>query len=121
LAEGRLQAIDDLRFKAPLGNGRFLSQPTMEFFGQPKADHPTPRAFHQDKASDGCSKHQANDQSGNGSKRDGHGDTPPIIRPYLQSRGMSDTDLGSRIDACHGADGFRLPSSANKSGRHHID
>src|SRR5262249_5147708 len=62
---------------------RFLSQPTMKFFRQANTDHPTPRALHQGKASDSRSKDQANDQSGNGSKRDGHGNTPPIIRPYL--------------------------------------
>jgi len=55
---------------------RFLSQPTMKFFRQANTDHPTPRALHQGKASDSRSKDQANDQSGNGSKRDGHGDTP---------------------------------------------
>ena len=65
---------------------RFLSQPTMKLFGQAKADHPTPRALHQGKTSDSRSKHQANDQSGNGGNGDGHGNTPPIIRPYLQSR-----------------------------------
>jgi len=53
---------------------RFLSQPTMKFFRQANTDHPTPRALHQGKASDSRSKDQANDQSGNGSKRDGHGD-----------------------------------------------
>jgi len=64
---------------------RFLSQPTMKLFGQAKADHPTPRAFHQHKASDDCSKDQANDQSGNGSKRDGHGDTPAIRTKMLMA------------------------------------
>jgi hypothetical protein len=54
---------------------RFLSQPTMKLLRQANADHPTPRAFHQHKASDDRSKHQANDQASNGSKRDGHGDT----------------------------------------------
>jgi hypothetical protein len=37
--------------------------------------------FRQGKASDGRSKHQANDQSGNGGNGgngDGHGDTPPF-------------------------------------------
>jgi len=79
LAEARLQATDDFRFKAPLGNGRFLSQPTMKLLRQPKADHPMSRPpLRQGKAIDGCSKHQANDQSGNGGKGDGHGDTPSI-------------------------------------------
>jgi len=54
----------------------FLSQPTMKLFGQAKADHPTPRAFHQHKASDDRSKGDPDNQASNGSKRDGHGDTP---------------------------------------------
>src|SRR4029453_7661413 len=79
LAEARLQATDDFRFEAPLGNGSFLSQPTMKLLRQPKADHPMSRPpLRQGKASDGCSKHQANDQSGNGGNGDGHGDTPSI-------------------------------------------
>jgi len=43
LAEARLQATDDLGFEAPLGNGRFLSQPTMKFFGQSQTDQPMSR------------------------------------------------------------------------------
>jgi hypothetical protein len=55
---------------------RFLSQATMKLFRQPKADHPTPRAFHQHKASDDRSNGDPDNQASNGSKRDGHGDTP---------------------------------------------
>ncbi len=55
----------------------------MKLFGQPKADRPPPRAFHQRKAS--RSKGKADNQSDNSGNGDGHGDTPPLIRPYLQS------------------------------------
>ena len=87
---------------------RFLSQPTMKLFRQAKTDHLTPRAFHQHKASDDRSKGDPDNQASNGSKRDGHGDTPAMLmatEPQIILR------LGvlSRIDACHGADGFRLP------------
>jgi hypothetical protein len=71
--EARLQAIDDFCFEAALSNGRFLSQPTMKLFGQPKADRPPPRAFHQRKAS--RSKGKADNQSDNSGNGDGHGDT----------------------------------------------
>jgi hypothetical protein len=72
LAEARLQATDDFRFKAPLGNGRFLSQPTMKLLGQSQTDHPMSRPpFRQGKASDGCSKGDPDNQSGNGGKGDG--------------------------------------------------
>jgi hypothetical protein len=54
---------------------RFLSQPTMKLFGQPQTDHPTPRAFRQNKASDDRSKGNPDNQASNGSKSDGHGDT----------------------------------------------
>src|SRR5207245_69304 len=78
ILEARLQASNHFRFEAPSGNGRFFSQPTIEFFRQAKADHPTPRAFHQRKASDNYSNRQANDEADNDGKGDGHGDTPPI-------------------------------------------
>jgi hypothetical protein len=82
LAEARLQATEHLGFEAAHMIRRLLSQPTMEFFGQPQTDHPMSRpSLRQGKPSDGRSKHQANDQSGNGGNGDGHGDTPPIIRP----------------------------------------
>jgi hypothetical protein len=82
-----LQATDDFRFEAAHMIRRFLSQPTMELFGQSQIDHPMSLPpLRQGKASDGRSKHQANDQSGNGGNGDGHGSTPPSIRPYLQSR-----------------------------------
>jgi hypothetical protein len=72
LAEARLQATDDFRFEAPLGNGRFLSQPTMKLLGQSQTDHPMSRPpFRQGKASDGCSKGDPDNQSGNGGKGDG--------------------------------------------------
>jgi hypothetical protein len=72
-----LQATDDFRFEAPLGNGRFLSQPTMKLFWQPKANHPMSRPpFRQGKASDGCSKGDPDNQADQGRNRDGHGDTP---------------------------------------------
>jgi hypothetical protein len=86
LAEAPLQATDDFRFEAPLGNGRFLSQPTMKLLGQSQTDHPMSRPpFRQGKAGDGRSKHQANDQSGNGGNGDGHGDTPPIRNRWFKS------------------------------------
>jgi hypothetical protein len=47
----------------------------MKLFRQANADHPTPRAFHQRKASDDRSKGDPDNQASNGSKRDGHGDT----------------------------------------------
>jgi hypothetical protein len=78
LAEARLQTSDDFRFEAPPGNGCFLSQPMMEVLGQPKADHPTPRALYQGKASAKRSKGKADNQSDNGGNGDAHGDTPPI-------------------------------------------
>jgi hypothetical protein len=65
----------------------------MKLFGQAKADHPTPRAFHQHKASDDRSKGDPDNQASNGSKRDGHGDTP--------------SNRTKRMDG--GADGFSLP------------
>jgi hypothetical protein len=68
LAEARLQATDDFRFEAPLGNGGFLSQPTMEFFRQAKANYPMSRPR---KAGDGCSKGDPDNQAGNGGKGDG--------------------------------------------------
>jgi hypothetical protein len=72
LAEARLQATDDFRFEAPLGNGGFLSQPTMKLSRQSNTDHPTPRPpFRQGKASDGCSKGDPDNQAGNGGKGDG--------------------------------------------------
>jgi hypothetical protein len=72
LAEARLQATDDFRFEAPLGNGRFLSQPTMKLLGQSQTDHPMSRPpFRQGKASDGRSKGDPDNQAGNGGKGDG--------------------------------------------------
>jgi hypothetical protein len=77
LAEARLQATDDLRFEAPLGNGRFLSQPTMEFSRQANADHPISRPpFRQDNASDNRSYSEADHETSDNGKGDGHGDTP---------------------------------------------
>jgi hypothetical protein len=89
--EARLQATDDFRFEAPPGNGRLLSQATMKLFGQAKTNNPMSRpSFHQDKASDDRSYRQADDETSDNGNRDGldgyHGDIPPIIRPYLQSR-----------------------------------
>jgi hypothetical protein len=76
--EARLQATDDFRFEAALGNGRFLSQPTMKLLRQAKANYPMSRPpFRQRKASDGRSKGNPDNQSDNGGNRDGHGDTPP--------------------------------------------
>jgi hypothetical protein len=83
IAEARLQAIDDFRFEAAHVIRRFLSQPTMKLLRQANADHPTPGAFHQRKASASHSNHQANDQSDNGGNRDGHGDTDPQRLPPL--------------------------------------
>jgi hypothetical protein len=40
MAEARLQATDDLGFEAAHMIRRFLSQPTMEFFRQAKANNP---------------------------------------------------------------------------------
>jgi hypothetical protein len=76
LLKAHLQAGDDFRFEAPPGNGRFLSQPMMEFFRQPKADHPTPRAIYQGKGSANRSKGKADNQASNSGNGDGHGDTP---------------------------------------------
>jgi hypothetical protein len=87
MAEARLQATDDLGFEAAHMIRRFLSQPTMEFFRQAKANNPMSRPpFHQGKASDNRSNGDPDNQAGNGNNDDGHGDTPPIRRPYLQSR-----------------------------------
>ena len=62
-----MQATDDFRFEAPLGNGRFLSQPTMKLFGQPQTDHPMSRpALHQGKASDDRSNGDPDNQADNG-------------------------------------------------------
>jgi hypothetical protein len=86
MAEARLQATDDLGFEAAHMIRRFLSQPTMEFFRQAKANNPMSRPpFHQGKASDNRSNGDPDNQAG-GNNGDGHGDTPPIRRPYLQSR-----------------------------------
>jgi hypothetical protein len=76
IAETRLQAIDDFRFEAPPGNGRFLSQPTMKLLRQPQTDHPMSRPpLHQGKASNASPKGNPDNQVGNGGKGDGHGDT----------------------------------------------
>ena len=89
---------------------RFLSQPTMKFFGQANTDHPTPRAFHQDKASDDGSNGDPDNQASNGSNgmvmATLHRSYDHICNHDLTmvTARMSDTDLGSRIDACHGAD-----------------
>jgi hypothetical protein len=80
LAETRLQATDDFCFEGPPGNGRFLSQPTMKLLRQANADHPTPRAFHQRKASDDRSKGNPDNQATNG----GNGETPHRTEPTAQ-------------------------------------
>src|SRR5258707_12888316 len=63
IAEARLQAIDDFRFVAPLGNGRFLSQPTMKLFGEPTAYRPPPTPSHHRKSI--CSTGKADKQAHN--------------------------------------------------------
>jgi hypothetical protein len=68
---------------------RFPAQPTMMLFGQPQADHPTPR---QRKASAGHSNHQANDQCDNGGNGDGHGDTPSIRNSTIVLMATKTTD-----------------------------
>src|SRR5260370_38511822 len=75
-AETRLQAIDDFRFEAPPGNGRFLSQPTMKLLRQPQTDHPMSRPpLHQGKASNASPKGNPDNQAGKGGKGHGHGAT----------------------------------------------
>jgi len=50
--------------------------------------------LHQRKASDDRSNRQADDQSNNGGNGDGHGDTPAIIRPHLQSQSYPWIQIG---------------------------
>jgi hypothetical protein len=48
----------------------------MKLLRQANADHPTPRALYQGKASANRSKGKADNQASNSGNGDGHGDTP---------------------------------------------
>jgi hypothetical protein len=63
-----------LGLQVPHMVGCGFHQPTLKLFGQANADHPTPGALHQGKASDDRSKGDPDNQ-GNGGNGDGHGDT----------------------------------------------
>jgi hypothetical protein len=104
-----LQTSDDFRFEAPPGNGCFLSQPTMEFFRQAKANNPMSRPpLHQGKASDNSPNHQANNQSDNGGNGDGHGDTTGqtwnanLLARFNDGPSMNGGDVpGTLVQALH--------------------
>ena len=106
MAEARLQATDDLGFEAAHMIRRFLSQPTMEFFRQAKANNPMSRPpFHQGKASDNRSNSDPDNQAGNGNNDDGHGDKTTIsaitiLRPHPHGHRSS-----YRLGVSHGTDG----------------